>query len=58
MGNWEKAEEFAKMVRELTMGAPQEIKNDILRLKMAVQKQNYDMVDMHYKTLKDRLKSR
>lgn len=57
MGNWEKAEEFAKMVRELTMGAPQEIKNDILRLKMAVQKQNYDMVDMHYKALKDRLKS-
>jgi len=42
MGNWEKAELFMNTIRELTLDAPQEIKSMILRLKMAVQKENYD----------------
>ena len=42
MGNWEKAEMFMNVIRELTAEAPQDIKSAILRLKMAVQKENYD----------------
>lgn len=42
MGNWEKAEIFMNVIRELTSEAPQNIKSAILRLKMAVQKENYE----------------
>ena len=57
MDNWVKAEEFAAMVRELTMDAPQEVKSGVLRLKMAVQKQNYDTVNTYYQALKEILKN-
>ncbi len=40
MGNWEKAEEMSETVRELTANAPKEQKTLVLRLKMAVQKEN------------------
>lgn len=42
MDNWEKAEMFAETVKQLTSGAPQEVKSAFLRLKMAVQKGDYD----------------
>ena len=42
MDNWEKAEMFMEVIRQLTENAPQEVKSATLRLKMAVQKANYD----------------
>lgn len=42
MENWEKAETFTESVKQLTEDAPKEIKTAVLRLKMAVQKGNYD----------------
>lgn len=42
MENWEKAENFADTVKQLTQDAPKEIKSAVLRLKMAVQKENYE----------------
>ncbi|MCR5755357.1 MAG: hypothetical protein K6G30_11185 [Acetatifactor sp.] len=41
MENWEKAEMFAETVKHLTDTAPQEIRTMTLRLKMAVQKEDY-----------------
>ena len=42
MDNWEKAEMFMNTIRQLSEGAPREIGRVILRLKMAVQKENYE----------------
>lgn len=42
MGNWEKAEMFAETTKQLMEEAPQEFKSKILRMKMAVQKENYE----------------
>ncbi|MCM1045668.1 MAG: ATP-binding protein [Candidatus Gastranaerophilales bacterium] len=42
MENWEKAEMFCETVRQLTEDAPREVKSPMLRLKMAVQKADYD----------------
>lgn len=42
MENWEKAEMFAETVKQLVETAPREIKSAALRLKMAVQKGNYE----------------
>ena len=42
MDNWEKAESFAEMIKQLTEDAPREIKSAVLRLKMSVQKADYD----------------
>jgi signal transduction histidine kinase len=42
MENWEKAEGFADSIKQLTEGAPKEIKTKALRLKMAVQKEDYE----------------
>lgn len=44
MENWEKAEMFMETVRTLTVGAPREVGRVVLRLKMAIQKENYDKV--------------
>lgn len=51
MENWEKAEMFMEMVRELTEGAPRESKSAVLRLKMAVQKSDYDKTIAAYNKL-------
>lgn len=51
MENWEKAEMFMETVKQLTEGAPREISRLILRLKMAIQKENYDKVVTEYKEL-------
>lgn len=40
MENWEKAESFMETIRQLTEGAPQEVKRKVLRIKMTVQKEN------------------
>ncbi|MBQ9765591.1 MAG: hypothetical protein IJW18_05300 [Lachnospiraceae bacterium] len=40
MENWEKAEMFVNVIRELTEEAPREMKTLALKLKMAVQKEN------------------
>lgn len=40
MGTWEKAETFTDAIKQLTDGAPHEIKTAVLKLKMAVQKEN------------------
>ena len=51
MENWEKAEMFMETVRQLTEEAPPEIKRMALKLKMAIQKENYDRVIMEYDKL-------
>jgi hypothetical protein len=44
MENWEKAEMFMETVRQLTEGAPSEVKRWALRLKMAIQKADYEKI--------------
>ena len=51
MDNWEKAEMFAETVKQLTKHAPAEIKSAALRLKMAVQKGDYEKSTTAYETL-------
>lgn len=53
MENWEKAEFFTESIKILTSEAPKEIKTGALRLKMAVQKSNYDKSMAAYDTLKN-----
>lgn len=53
MDNWEKAEMFTETVRQLTEGAPPEVKKKILRLKMAIQKESYDKAIAEYHKLVD-----
>lgn len=48
MENWEKAEMFMETVRQLTEDAPREVKSAILRLKMAVQKSDYEKTAAAY----------
>lgn len=51
MDNWEKAEQFMDALRKLTENAPQEIKSAVLRLKMAVQKEDYDKTTVSFEKL-------
>lgn len=51
MENWEKAEMFMEIVRQLTQDAPSEVKRVALRLKMAIQKENYERVTAEYEAL-------
>lgn len=51
MENWEKAEMFMETIRQMTQGAPREIGRLVLRLKMAVQKENYDRITAEYAEL-------
>jgi len=55
MENWEKAEMFAENVKELVEEAPREIKSAALRLKMAVQKGNYEKSIVAFETLQQLL---
>ncbi len=55
MENWEKAEGFADTVKQLLEEAPREIKSAALRLKMAVQKADYDKAVTAYDTLQELL---
>ena len=51
MENWEKAEMFAETIKQLTKDAPGEVKSAALRLKMAVQKGDYEKVTTAFETL-------
>lgn len=51
MDNWEKAEDFMEVIRQLTQEASQDVKRTVLRLKMAVQKENYDKAVTEFKVL-------
>ena len=55
MENWEKAEMFADAVKQLVEGAPREVKSAALRLKMAVQKGDYDKSIAAYELLQNNL---
>ena len=55
MENWEKAEMFMESIKQLTESAPQEIKSAVLRLKMAVQKGDYNKAVTAYETLEKEL---
>ena len=55
MENWEKAENFMTAVKHLTEEAPQEIKEAVLKLKMAVQKADYEKTIAAYDTVKELL---
>ena len=52
MENWEKAEMFMETVRQLTQEAPDQVKRCVLRLKMAIQKEDYDKAAAEYEKLK------
>lgn len=52
LGNYEKAEMFADTLKKLTVSAPPEIKTATLRLKMAVQKADYDRIAAAYEEWK------
>ncbi len=51
MENWEKAEMFMETVRQLTEEAPHEVKRKVLRLKMAIQKENYEKITSEFDEL-------
>ena len=55
MENWEKAEMFADAVKQLVEGAPREVKSAALRLKMAVQKGDYDKAQAAFELLQESL---
>ena len=52
MENWEKAESFMEIVKQLTEEAPREVGRTILKLKMAIQKENYEKVSAGFEELK------
>lgn len=51
MENWEKSEIFMGTIRQLTEGAPQEVSRAVLRLKLAIQRGNYDKTIAGYEEL-------
>lgn len=51
MENWEKAENFSESLKQLTAEAPREIKTGTLKLKMAVQKADYEKTAAAYENL-------
>lgn len=52
MENWEKAEMFADAVKQLVEEGPREVKSAAFRLKMAVQKGDYDKTTAAFETLR------
>lgn len=52
MENWEKAEGFMDAIKQLTAEAPQPVKSNVLRLKMAVQKADYDKIQAAFTIVK------
>lgn len=55
MENWEKAEMFAETIKQLVEGAPREVKSAALRLKMSVQKGDYEKAVAAYELLEKSL---
>ena len=58
MENWEKAEMFMENIRQLTADAPPEVSRAVLRLKMAVQKENYEKISAGTDTLQALLETK
>ena len=52
MENWEKAEMFMETIRQLTERAPREVGRAVLRLKMAIQRGNYEKVVSGFEEVK------
>lgn len=52
MENWEKAESFMDTIKQLTAGSPREVGKAVLRLKMAIQKEDYDTAITGFDELK------
>ena len=52
MENWEKAEMFAETIKQLVEEAPREVKSAALRLKMAIQKGDYEKASAAFEALK------
>lgn len=52
MENWEKAEGFTETIRQLTSRAPREVGRMVLRLKMAIQKEDYEKTASGFEELK------
>lgn len=55
MENWEKAEMFMEIIRQLTEGASWEVRRVVLKLKMAIQKENYEKVTAEFEQLNNLL---
>ncbi len=55
MENWEKAEMFMESIKQLTMEAPSQIKSAVLRLKIAVQKGDYNKAALAREVLEKEL---
>lgn len=55
MDNWEKAEMFAETIKQLLSEAPREVKSAALKLKMAVQKGDYEKAVKAYENLQEQL---
>ena len=53
MENWEKAEMFAETVKQLVEEAPREVKSAALRMKMAVQRGDYEKATAAFELLQD-----
>ena len=53
MENWEKAEMFAESIKQLVEEAPREVKSAALRMKMSVQKGDYEKASAAFEILKD-----
>lgn len=53
MENWEKAEMFAETIKQLVEEAPREVKTAALRLKMAIQKADYEKASAAFEMLKE-----
>lgn len=58
MDNWEKAEMFVEALRQLTADAPKEIKTPMLKLKMSVQKGDYNATAEAHSLLLEALQTR
>lgn len=55
MGNWEKAEHFSDNVKQLAKGGEKELKNSILKLQMAVRKEDYEKSVAQMNLLKEKM---
>lgn len=53
MENWEKAEMFVETIKQLVEDAPREVKSAALRLKMAVQRGDYEKASAAFETLQN-----
>ncbi len=55
MENWEKAEMFAETLKQLVEEAPKEVKSAAFRLKMSVQKGDYEKTTAAYELLQQKI---